>query len=86
MFEFPLDRPEGMSDKQWAAYVKRAVAFIKSVTPVRTGRLQAGWKLSDLGGEQAMITNDVPYAGYVNDGTPRMAPRDMTGQTLAYLM
>ena len=86
MFEFPLTRPEGLTDRQWQAYVRRALQLIKSFTPVRTGRLQAGWQLGDLGGDKATIINDVPYAPYVNDGTPRMAPRDMTGQTLGALM
>jgi hypothetical protein len=86
MFEFPIERPEGLTDEQWYALANRALSYIKSVTPVKTGKLRKGWQLGDLGPDGFTLQNDVDYAPYVNDGTDRMAPRDMTGQTLAYLM
>lgn len=80
MIDLPLERPEGMSDQDWNAYLQRALKLIKSFTPVRTGRLRDGWTIGDLG-----LQNDVPYAEFVNDGTPRMSARDMTGRTLGAL-
>ncbi len=53
-------------------------------TPVRTGRLRDGWdfKVNDAVLE---ISNDVPYAVYVEYGTPFMAPRGALTTTLMEL-
>ena len=56
------------------------------VTPVDTGELARGWDVT-LAKRDGMhvrggIRNDVEYAGYVNDGTIRMAPRNMSGQAV----
>ena len=37
----------------------------------------AAWKLGDA---EIVISNSVPYAHFVNDGTARMDARDMTGK------
>lgn len=67
------------------AKVARAVmAAIRGATPVRTGRRAGGWRSEQLG-STLRVLNDVPNAVYVNDGTPRMAPRDMTGAGRASL-
>ena len=45
----------------------------KDKTPVRTGRAQAGWLIDNVivkAGDTALITNKVPYIGYLNYGTP----------------
>ena len=80
MILLDLVKPEGMSDVAWKSAKKKAIAAAKAATPVRTGRLKAGWRLI---GDQ--LVNDMPYGGYVNDGTPRMAARDMTGVALSAL-
>lgn len=51
----------------------------KEKTPVRTGRLKSGYKQIDANklGEPSISYNDVPYAGYVDLGTSKMAPRNM---------
>lgn len=86
MIDFELPRPPGMPDEEWEAYVDQALKLIKKYTPVKTGKLRDGWTLADLSGDYALLSNDVPYAEYVNDGTPYMAPHNMTGLTLAALM
>ena len=86
MIDFPLERPAGLSDDEWEHYVHHALSLLMGYTPVRTGRLRAGWNIAHLDGDSAMITNDVPYAGFVDAGTPHMYPRDMTGHTLRELM
>ena len=80
MILLDLVRPEGMTDVGWKAAKKKAMAAAKDVTPVKTGRLKAAWRLV---GDK--LVNDTPYGGYVNDGTPRMAARNMTGVALSAL-
>ena len=82
MINLDFPRPKGMTDAQWAEYSKKMISVLRSVTPVKTGRLRAGWELTELFPHEATITNSVPYAEYVNDGTPRMGPRNMTGKAL----
>lgn len=55
-------------------------ALLKSVTPVKTGALRAGWnvKKSNSGLE---VTNPVPYAVFLERGTTRMRARNMVGST-----
>lgn len=84
MLRVPLQRPPGLTDEEWDAYLKEALGIIQDETPVRTGRLQAGWFLRNLGGS-AELRNDVPYGKYVQNGTPRMSPNDMIGRTLGQL-
>ena len=48
------------------------------LTPVKTGRLRAGWKLeksSDPENPYTQVSNDVPYLSYVNNGTRTIKPR-----------
>lgn len=79
MIRHRIDRPEGMSDEDWAAARRKAMQVLDEVTPVRSGRLRSGWN-SVLTPEFMLLVNETPYAEFVNDGTPRMSPRDMTGQ------
>jgi hypothetical protein len=62
-------------------FLKEALKRVKQKTPVLTGRLQAGWK-GELTAEEIRINNDVPYAGFVEYGTDRMAPRGMLRATV----
>jgi len=55
---------------------------VKRKTPVRTGRLQAGWA-ADVEEEEISIYNDVEYAEYVEDGTERMSGAHMLKATAA---
>ena len=71
----------GLEPTQWRAAADAMMAYLKSETPVRTGRLQAGWRMN-FGGSSVSFVNDTPYAEYVNDGTPRMYPRNMTGKLM----
>lgn len=80
MISLDLQRPPNISDAQWRKMLMQVLAQAKAATPVRTGRLKAGWQL--LGDA---LVNEVPYAEFVNDGTPRMAPRNMTGRALSAL-
>lgn len=54
---------------------------VKDKTPVDTGRLRAGWEVQATTGALD-LTNAVPYAGFVELGTSKMAPRAMLRRTL----
>ncbi len=82
MVDFEFERPEGMSDQEWQVLAQKALKLLRQYTPVRTGKLRDGWTLASLTPDQLVITNPVEYAEYVNNGTPRMGARNMTGLTL----
>jgi hypothetical protein len=48
----------------------------KNRTPVRTGVLRSGWKVTASDNEISAI-NDTDYAVYVQDGTSKMSARQM---------
>ena len=58
---------------------KKIIPTLKRVTPVRTGKLKAGWE-SIIVDTTVLITNDVPYAGYVENGTRYFQGRGMIRQ------
>lgn len=68
------DAARKMCDKGGEAIKDHAT----TLTPVKTGRLRAGWKRSpsiDMGaGWSTDISNDVEYAGYVENGTGLYGP------------
>jgi hypothetical protein len=51
-------------------------ALIKAKTPIDTGLLKSDWQVK-LEGQGLRITNNAPYAGFVEFGTRKMAPRAM---------
>lgn len=53
---------------------------IKDRTPVRTGRAQTGWESTP-----GRVWNDVPYIGYLEEGTSKMSPFHMVRTTLEEL-
>lgn len=53
---------------------------IKDRTPVSTGTLNSSWILNNN-----IISNDTPYAGYVEEGTYKMPGAHMVQQTIAEL-
>lgn len=57
------------------AILEAALQLATSRTPVKTGRLAAGNKLRFDGWHSATLYNDVPYAGFVHDGTSKVPPR-----------
>ena len=57
------------------------IAEVKMRTPVDTGRLQEGWQ-SEVTPTHINISNDVPYAGYVEMGTAHHAPVGMAAATV----
>lgn len=59
----------------------KLLADLKAVTPVRSGRLSSGWSVK-LAGNGLEVSNQTPYATYVEMGTKRMPGRHMLGQTL----
>ncbi len=62
-------------------FASEFVQRVEERTPVDTGKLKAGWvtKQTQTGFE---ISNTQPYAGYVENGTDKMAPRLMIATTL----
>jgi hypothetical protein len=51
-------------------------------TPVDTGRAQNGWYLTPVSDDQISINNDVPYIGYLEEGTCKMTAFGMVRTTL----
>lgn len=83
---FVYQKPANISPTIWRYLVGQGLSTLQRVTPVgRTGNLRNGWYIKNLMPEGVEFANDVPYAEYVNDGTPRMAPRDMSGRATAAL-
>lgn len=58
------------------------LALVKARTPVDTGDLKGGWK-ARLEGNGIRWTNETRYAGFVEFGTVKMAPRSMLSGSLA---
>lgn len=56
-------------------------ALIAARTPVDTGKLKSSWQLR-LEGGGLRIKNEAPYAGFVEFGTRKMAPRAMMTSSL----
>ena len=51
-------------------YAEDFLQEVKKLTPVKTGRLKAGWKR-----DKNIVSNDVPYLQYVDQGTRYIKPR-----------
>ena len=79
MLSVTVDRPDGLSNEEWADLCETLGVYAREVTPVRTGELRDGWE-TKITRNEVTIKNSVDYAGYVDQGTKYMAPRDMTGQ------
>jgi hypothetical protein len=62
----------------------RVESAARSGTPVRTGRLRAGWRVERgrIPGVW-LVVNDVPYARWVEYGTGRRRPAAMLGRAAA---
>ena len=44
-----------------------ALSTVRSITPIRTGRMRDGWEIQNDLSETMRISNPVPYAVYVDD-------------------
>lgn len=70
-----------MLDMVHATYVENLSGTVSSTAArplpvgVRTGRLRAGATKRQINQYSGEITNDVPYAGFIEVGTRKMAPR-----------
>lgn len=64
---------------------KRALKAMRAATPKVTGRLDGGYGLIEVTNlnKEVVITNNVEYFDFVNNGTIKMSPRDMTGAGIA---
>jgi hypothetical protein len=60
------------------AAMEFGVGEIGTWTPVKTGRLKAGWRHDD----RSKIYNEVPYTKYVEEGTYKMEGYFMVRDTL----
>ena len=83
MAKFTVDGYIKELNSQLTQTANNMVNFIedkeKEKTPVRTGRLKAGYEKVEASalGDRAASVNEVPYAGFVDLGTTKMAPRNM---------
>lgn len=55
---------------------------VKAKTPVATGTLRSAWQGEMHDTESFTVSNDTPYASYVEYGTVHMAPVGMLTSTL----
>lgn len=53
-------------------------AMVQATTPVRSGRLRAGWETNRVD----TVYNEVPYSDFVEAGTKRMRGRFMLRDSL----
>ncbi len=70
------------------ALLERFAAKVAERTPVDSGRLRAGWRVVVSGRGLRIagaVSNSVPYARYVEEGTAKTSPRGMFALTLADL-
>jgi hypothetical protein len=58
------------------------LGLIKARTPVDTHKLKSAWS-AKLEGNGIRFDNPTPYAGFVEHGTRKMAPRNMLGDSLS---
>ena len=65
-------------EKYQERLLQNIYAEIVMKTPIDTSTLLDGWKI-----ENGSIINDVPYAGFVENGTIHMKPVGMVATTLA---
>lgn len=51
----------------------------------QSGRFASSWRLEEVSGETTgfRVVNDAPYAGYLEEGTPRMVRRPIEEKILA---
>lgn len=71
------DAGDRVLDAATAETLKFGKGLIQSLTPVRSGDLQAGWQT-----DKSTIYNEVPYCRYVDEGTSRMEGRFMTQRSI----
>lgn len=72
-----IEKLQGLPDALGGAMVES----VKHKTPVRTGALKAAWSY-EVEDKLLTVGNTMPYAVYVELGTPKMAPRGMLTTTL----
>lgn len=66
-----------------AAHIAKVygLGLVKARTPVDSGELKMSWK-ADIEGNGIRYTNEIPYAGFVEHGTRKMASRNMLSDSL----
>lgn len=69
---------KNVDEKYEKAYKDEFLKRVVNRTPVDSGTLRNGWKITG-----SSIENDVPYAGYVEDGTESMAGAHMVKTTMS---
>lgn len=69
-------------DEFMQAFAAEFLERVQQKTPVLTGRLRDGW-VADVNGTELIVSNDVEYAEYIENGTPHIAPFGMLKQTVA---
>lgn len=60
----------------------------RALTPVDTGRAQAGWISAQIirkPGDTGIVENTVPYIGWLEFGSDTVAPQAMVRNTIAQL-
>ena len=64
--------------KTYTSTSQYALSTVKNATPVRTGRMKAGWEIQNDLSSTMRIINPVPYAVYV-DSRRQIVQRSLQG-------
>lgn len=73
-----LKLPKDLVDTE--ALLDGAQDYARAITPVRTGRLRAGWYT-----QPKQLRNDVHYGVYVSEGTRFMPAQHQVGRTVKWI-
>ena len=81
--EFKFIRPKGMTSTEWGKVTGAAYDIFAQNTPIRTGNLRDSINLNYTSRSiKGNYGKNAPYAEFVEFGTPKMAPREMTKHTV----
>lgn len=78
-----FNRPKGMSSSQWDKVTGATYDILTKNTPVKTGNLRSAIQVTNTSRQVRFGYSEktAPYAKYLQEGTPKMASRDMIGKT-----
>ena len=74
--------PKRAADKRTFLIAQSVMSDARSRTPLKTGRLRAGWAVAKVADAEYIVSNPVRYAKYVEFGTRKMQPQPMLGPAL----
>lgn len=77
-----LSTMNAVSEQFLQQFMEEFKRRVEEKTPVQTGALRDGWRLTQQGQSEAVLTNTEDYAAAVEYGTVKMEPRAMVRRTI----